>query len=142
MRLKRVYPSGGTNDVTTETRAALVGAIQGVVIAAPIVRQQDYAVHVVHLRLGIAYARTGAARVEDIVPFTLRQGAPLVGRVAAVAYRVVIAPIRVGIAARQVIASRRAIQTRIASVRIPWAVIGVAAVPSARSQPKRSIQPL
>ena len=53
--------------------------------------------------------------------------------VAAVAYCVVVTPVGVGIAACQVIASRRAIQTGVAVVRIPWAVIGVSTVPTARA---------
>ena len=57
MRLKRVSPSSRTNYITAETSNAAVCAVQGIITAAPIVGQQNHAIHVVHHCLGIADAR-------------------------------------------------------------------------------------
>lgn len=57
MRLKRVSPNRGTDHIAAETCTALVGTIQSVITATPVIGQQDYPVYVVHICLGIAYAR-------------------------------------------------------------------------------------
>ena len=76
-----------------------VGVAQCIIRGAPVVGQKDYAVHIVHIGLGKADAR---AAIEDISPFLVRQCAPLVRLVAAVAYRVVNTPVVIRRTARQV----------------------------------------
>ena len=84
MSLKQIRPCGGTNHITGETSTTAVYAIQSIVTAAPVVGQKNHAVHVVHLCLGVSDTTCGAASIEDVVPLTLRQRAPLVGRVASI----------------------------------------------------------
>ena len=66
-----------------------VGVAQTVGVAAPVVGQQDYSIHIVHLGLGITDACGRCAGIEDIYPFGTGQRSPLVFLAAAVAYRVV-----------------------------------------------------
>ena len=131
-------PLGSSDRIAGKTCVTLIGTTQTVVARAPVVGQQNDTVYVVHLCLGIADAACRGAGVEHVLPFLMGRRAPGVGAVAAVAYRVVMAPIAVGIAARQVVG--RTIQAAAAVVRIPRTVIGVAAVPAARA-PAEKVYP-
>ena len=79
-------PLRGAYHIAAEARVVYVGVAQAVVARAPVVGQQYHAVHVVHIGLGIADARCGAACVENVAPFSIGRRAPTaVLRVATVA---------------------------------------------------------
>ena len=87
--LQTTCPTRCAYHVAAEVGIFGIGAAQAVIARAPIIRQQNHAVHAIHSCLGIADAAIRASRVEYIDPFLMRQCAPLVRRVATVAYRVV-----------------------------------------------------
>lgn len=79
--------------IAAETSSIIVGAAQTISACAPVVGQQDYAVHACHLGLGITDARGSVPIEQDITPFAIGQGAPLACRIAAVADGVIPSPI-------------------------------------------------
>ena len=56
MCLKRARPCGSTYHVVVINRTGVIRVVQAVIVATPIVGQQDHAVHVVNLCLSIADA--------------------------------------------------------------------------------------
>ena len=82
-------PLGGGDDIGGETSSRCVRAVQGVVVGAPVVGQQDHTVDIVHLGLCVTDAGCRGAGVEQIHPLVLGQRPPCVGCVASVADGVV-----------------------------------------------------
>ena len=140
VRLQTVCPTRCTYHVAAIIRIAIICATQAVVTRAPVIGQQNHAIHVIHLRLCVADAAARTSRVENVSPFLTRQRPPLVGHVAAVAYHVV-APVGLASLVVKVVGGATVgVVIAITSAGAPWLITYGTVVVAARA-PAKQINP-
>ena len=85
MGLEIAGPLSGSNGIACICGCLCVSRSQSVIAGTPIIGQQDYTLHVVHCRLGVADARGGSTGTEQVIPLILVQRVPArVGSIATI----------------------------------------------------------